>query len=94
MEHLRGRPSDQRSLTRQEVPRVAEKSRSSLLVGRDPEVFHHLPASARRGGVWSLPSKGRQFIEVTWPKISPSIWGRDPEHGPENKRPLFYVLNI
>ncbi|KAA8590358.1 hypothetical protein FQN60_014292 [Etheostoma spectabile] len=37
----------------------------------DPEVFHHLPASAWRGRVRPLSSKGGQLIEVTRAQIPP-----------------------
>lgn len=54
-----------------------------FLVGRDPKVFHHLPAPALRGRVGAVSCEGRQLIEVTRTQIPPRVWGRDPEHGPE-----------
>lgn len=54
-----------------------------VVVSRDPEIFHHLPASALRGRVGTLSSEGGQIIEVTRAQISSGVWGRDPQHGPE-----------
>lgn len=62
-----------------------------FLICRDPEVFHHLPAPALRGRVRSLPSEGRQLIEVTRALIPPRVRGRDPEHGPEKRSSQKWV---
>lgn len=59
--------------------------RRLLLVCRDPEVFHHLPAPALRGRVGSLPCEGGQLIKVTGTQIPPGVRSRDPEHGPETR---------
>lgn len=54
----------------------------SFLLGGDPEVFHHLPASALRGRVRTVPCEGGQLVEVTRTQVPPSVRGRHPEHGP------------
>lgn len=56
-----------------------------FLVSWDPKIFHHLPASALRGKVRTVPHEGGQLIEVAWTQVPPCVGGRDPEHGPEEK---------
>lgn len=76
---------------------MALKSTSQILVvvSRDPEVFHHLPAPALWGSFGTWAPKGGQIVEVTRALVPPEVWGRDPEHGPEKSplEPSSFIVN-
>lgn len=58
-----------------------------VVVSWDPEIFHHLPASALWGRARALSSEGRQIIKVARAQIPSHVRGRNPERGP-GKRPV------
>lgn len=63
-----------------------------VVVSRDPEIFHHLPAPALGGSFGALTPEGGQIVEVTRALVPPGARGRDPEHGPGKRstQVIFY----